>query len=1170
MTSQIDFRLDDKYRQRDGTIILSGVQALVRLPIDQYYADRANNLHTATFISGYRGSPLGGIDIELQRNMQLLQEHEIVFMPGVNEDLAATSVLGSQLANNLPNPKYDGVLGMWYGKGPGVDRSGDIFKHAQITGLGRYGGVLAVAGDDPVAKSSTIPSGSELALYDANMPILYPGNVQEILDYGRLGFALSRYSGLWVGFKVVTDVADAFDTAHISPDQIAVQLPEFEYHGDPWQPTQDTNLLAPNSLYQEREIHEGRLTAATLFGEMNGLNQIITHTPDDWLGIVTAGKTYYDLREALQLLGFSEADLNRAGIRLLKLGMLYPMEPKIVQQFAHGLDEILVIEEKRSFIELFIRDALYHLPQRPRVVGKRDEHGEFLIRGDSELDANQISRYLYDRYAKQVEGIPWREPYTPPPVLTLPMATTARTPYFCSGCPHNRSTVAPDGALVGGGIGCHTMVLLMGRDIIGLTHMGGEGAQWAGMSPFTDTNHIFQNMGDGTLFHSGSLAIRHVVASDANVTYKILYNSAVAMTGGQVADGEMPVPELTRALQAEGVRKIIVVAQDPNHYPADTQWANGVQVWHRDRLDEAQELLQNEPGVTALIYDQECAAELRRKRRRGTVEEPPMRVVINEEVCEGCGDCGVKSNCLSVFPVETEFGRKTRIHQSSCNRDYTCLEGDCPAFITVIPDEEDKKSKTVTLPNILAEDIPPLQQVPDTGNVYMMGIGGTGVVSVNGILGTAAHLSGKQVRSLAQTGLSQKGGPVIAHLKVLTGDEIGTNKVAYGDADTYLVFDALTGTMEERLKRANPTKTRAVVSQSQTPTGAMVQSTSVSFPPFSPLTKMIDRRTLPDQNVYLDAIHLSETLFGSHMQANLICVGAAYQAGMIPIPAEMIEQAIEVNRVLVPINQQAFRVGRMVVANPAWVQSELEKRADVVSTAPKSSVSAEARKLIDMIDSSPELTRLLEIRVPELIAYQNQRYAKDYIEFVAKIRDRECAAIENNDALSIAVARYLYKLMAYKDEYEVARLHLKSDVHTRIQKEFGSSATYQYNLLPPIFRGVGLKRKLKFGTWFNPFFQLLVWSRRLRGTPLDIFGYARVRRVERDLIQQYRNLIEEATESLSPSSYERSVELAKLPDMIRGYEEIKLENVSRFWEAVDALHFDDDDDLHPDHVAKVG
>ncbi|RPH84262.1 MAG: indolepyruvate ferredoxin oxidoreductase family protein, partial [Candidatus Rokuibacteriota bacterium] len=1042
-----DFSLDAKYRQEEGVIFLSGIQALVRLPLDQHRADRRRGLDTATLISGYRGSPLGGLDLTLERNPGLLREHNVVFISGVNEDLGATAVYGSQLANYFPQAKYDGVLGVWYGKGPGVDRTGDIFKHANFAGVGRHGGVLALGGDDPLSKSSTLPTHSEVAFYDAKFPVLFPGNVQEILDLGRLGFELSRYSGLWVGFKIVTNVADEIGTAEVGPGRITVVDPGFLYEGKPWRHTQNPLLLPPYVLEMEREIHYGRLEAAKAFAAVNGINRIPVDTADAWLGIAAAGKTYYDLREALRELGLDDAALGRHGIRLLKIGMLFPMEPAIVRHFARGLEEILVVEEKRSFVEMFVRDVLYNDAVHPRVVGKRDEQGRPLVPASGELDADRLAQIVASRLERrlQLESITARVALLEalrerPAALTL-----SRQPYFCSGCPHNRSTIVPDGSMAAAGIGCHGMALTMPeRRTAGVTHMGGEGVQWVGMAPFTSMPHMFQNLGDGTFFHSGSLAIRQAIAARTNVTFKILYNSAVAMTGGQDAAGAMPVPDLTRLLEAEGVKRILVMTDEPDKYGRGARWAPGVEVWHRDRLDEAQRLLRDTPGVTVLVYDQRCAAEKRRLRKRGKLPDPAMRVVINEAVCEGCGDCGVKSNCLSVHPVETEFGRKTQIHQSSCNKDYSCLRGDCPSFLTVVPlgPPRKKERKPVTIDRTLPE---PVLRVPRDANVFMMGIGGTGVVTVNQVLGTAALLDGKHVRGLDQTGLSQKGGPVVSHLKITERAEELSNKIAAGAADCYLGFDVLVATVPANLDHARPDKTIAVVSSSQVPTGAMVTHTDVQFPDSGGLRTTIDRITRKDENVYLDALGLAETLFDDHMASNMLVLGAAYQAGAIPVSAAAIEQAITLNGVSVVMNTQAFRAGRLLVADPTWVSTIKRHRlgAAAETAAP---LTATARALVDRVGAEGELRRLLEVRVPELIDYQDERYAREYVDFVAHVRAAEQAAVPDETRLSEAVARHLFKLMAYKDEYEVARLHLKADLARTLAQEFPGGVRVQYNL----------------------------------------------------------------------------------------------------------------------------
>jgi indolepyruvate ferredoxin oxidoreductase len=1154
MAIRQNFSLDAKYRQEDGVIFLSGIQALVRVPLDQHRADKRRGLRTATLISGYRGSPLGGFDLTLERNPDLLREHEVVFVSGVNEDLGATAVFGSQLANLFPGPKYDGVVGIWYGKGPGVDRTGDIFKHANYAGVGRHGGVLALAGDDPISKSSTLPTHSEVALYDALFPTIFPGTVQEILDFGRLGIELSRYCGLWVGFKIVTNVADEIGTAEVSPDRIVAVDPGFTHEGRPWQPTQNMMLLPPWGLELEREIQYGRLEAAKAFAAANGLNRITVSPPAARLGIAAAGKTYYDLREALHELGLDDEALNRHGIRLLHIGMIFPMEPGIVREFARGLEELLVIEEKRAFVELFIRDILYNEAERPRVVGKRDLEGRPLVPAHGELDADRIAQIVAARLERRVSSsaitarVALLETLRERPApLTL-----ARQPYFCSGCPHNTSTLVPEGSMAAAGIGCHGMALGMARNTFGITQMGGEGAQWVGMAPFTETRHIFQNLGDGTFFHSGSLAIRQAVAAGANITYKILYNSAVAMTGGQDAAGAMPVPELTRALEAEGVRRIFVISDEPGKYDKEARWAEGVDIWHRDRLDEAQRFLRETSGVTALIYDQRCAAEKRRLRKRGKLPDPALRVFINEAVCEGCGDCGVKSNCLSVQPVETEFGRKTQIHQSSCNKDYSCLKGDCPSFLTIIPRGEPRKKERNLFR--LDRDLPePVLRVPREANVIMMGIGGTGVVTVNQILGTAVLLEGRHARGFDQTGMSQKGGPVVSHLKIADAAREVSNKIATGEADCYIGFDILVATTPQNLEHARADKTIAVISTSQVPTGAMVSSPEVHFPDGGGLVASINRSTRKDENVFLDALGLAQTLFGDHMAANMIALGAAYQAGALPVSAAAIEEAITLNGVSVGMNMQAFRAGRLLVADASWVETLKSRRVGAVEAAPV--LTAEARRLVDEVGADGELRRLLEIRVPELIDYQDLSYARQYVEFVKRVAVGERAAVPGETRLAEGVARHLFKLMAYKDEYEVARLHLKADLTRALADAFPGGAAVQYNLHPPLLRALGWNRKIKFGKWFDGAFRLLVAMRGLRGSVLDPFGYAEVRRVERALVADYRALVEKALAELSPQSHERAVKLANLPDVIRGYEAIKLANVARFRAEARALGY---------------
>jgi indolepyruvate ferredoxin oxidoreductase len=1169
MGRRTDFSLMDKYLLEEGQVYLSGIQALVRLPMDQQRADQRAGLKTATFISGYRGSPLGGLDLTLERIPELLIQHHVYFCSGVNEDLAATAVFGSQMVGLLPGAKYDGVLGMWYGKSPGVDRSGDAFKHANFAGIGKNGGVLALAGDDPPCKSSTLPNYSDIAFFDANFPILYPGNVQELLDLGLHGFALSRYCGLWVAFKVVTNVADESGTVEVAPHRVRPVSPILEVDGRPFSHTINPTLLAPHSVEMERTIYYHRLEAARRYAAANALNHIVGPRADARFGIITAGKGYYDVWQALRDLGLDEDDLRRLGIRILKLGMTYPIEPQIVREFARGLEEILVVEEKRSFIEMFVRDILYSAPERPTIIGKFDEAAQPLLPMHGEIDADLVAQVIAKRLLRtqRIESVAagaTRLSALKTRQIELPMARPA---YFCSGCPHNRSTIVPEGSMAAAGIGCHAMALGMERKTFGITHMGGEGAQWIGMAPFTEIPHLFQNIGDGTFFHSGSMAISAAVAAGVNITYKILYNSAVAMTGGQEAAGALPIPELTRKLEAEGVRKTIVVAEDASRYKQAKLAKNAV-VWDREALDRAQRELRDIPGTTVLIYDQQCAAEKRRHRKRGKLPEPSLRVVIHEAVCEGCGDCGAKSNCLSVQPVDSEFGRKTQIHQSSCNKDYSCLKGDCPSFVTVNVVSGPKRQTKPVLPDITTILQEPTHKASSTNGyaIYMAGIGGTGVVTANTLLGTAALLEGKHARAFDQTGLSQKGGPVVSSLKISERPTLTSNKVGAGEADLFLGFDILVSIAPTNLEKASPERTQAVVSTSQIPTGDMVRDKHVHFPAVSGLVQTIKQCMRQESHIFLDAEDLAERLFGDHMASNLIVVGAAYQAGAIPLEAESIEETIRLNGVAVEMNLQAFRWGRLYVQDHAAVARQLQQLdvPDEATPTPLSELEsrqpdavATARQLLDTSGFVGEVRRLAEIRIPELILYQNAAYARRYVEFVDKVVKAEQNRMTGQTRLSEAVARYLFKLMAYKDEYEVARLLLKDAFFQRVRAEFGEDAQLAFHLHPPILRALGLKRKLRLGIWFVPMLKRLRALRRLRGTPLDMFGYARVRRVERKLIGEYRQLIESLLPHLHEDNYELAVEIAELPDMIRGYEGIKLASVAEFHQKVEALrrHF---------------
>jgi indolepyruvate ferredoxin oxidoreductase len=981
-----------------------------------------------------------------------------------------------------------------------------------------------------------------------HMPVFFPGNVQEVLDLGLHAFACSRASGLWAGFKIVTNVADAVGTAEVAPNRVTPVLPDLGYEHQP-----HGNLLAPASLEMERTLLGVRTDLALAYARENGVNRI-EGASDAWLGIVAPGKAYFDLRHALRSLGLDDRALDRAGVRILKLGMIWPLEPAIARDFARGLDEILVAEEKGPFVETQLKEALYGTEGAPRIVGKRDERGERLLPAELDLDADVIARAVAARLRgrvrldsvdarlrklDEIEGRP----------AALPMAQ--RTPFFCSGCPHNSSIKAPDGTLVGGGIGCHTMVLLNPEgkgEITGITQMGGEGAQWIGMAPFTQDSHLVQNLGDGTFHHSGSLAIRAAIAAGVNITYKLLYNEHVAMTGGQAIEGQLSVPDLTRWLELEGVRRIIVTAEDTSRYRG-VKLADIAELRDRKELLASQQELAEVEGVTVLIHDQECAAELRRKRKRGKAPEPSERIWINERVCEGCGDCGEKSSCLSVIPVETEFGRKTQIHQASCNKDYSCLEGDCPSFLTVVPGERAKRG-TPALDVELPE--PERLATDEDFAVRMMGIGGTGVVTVNQVLGMAALIDGLQVSGLDQTGLSQKGGPVVSDLRISREPLAAASKTPAGSIDLYLGFDLLGAASDKNLVTTDSERTVAVVSTHAIPTGRMVVDVNERFPELAAQLDRIDATTRREHNLYLDAQMLSEHLFGDHMMSNTLALGAAYQRGMLPVSAEALERAIRLNGAAVDKNLAAFAWGRAVVAAPDAVEWATRAPEEVV---PVSELSPAERELVDLaVDGDQgELRRLAEVRVPELVAYQDEAYARRWAELVRRAHVAEQERTPGHSELAEAVARQFFKLMAYKDEYEVARLHLDAVEQAKVRAEFGEDVKVAFNLHPPLLRAMGLKRKLKLGEWLVPAFRSLRRMRRVRGTRLDPFGRAEVRRVERELIGDYEELVGEALTLLAPETHDTAVELLELPDLIRGYEDIKLRNVALYRKRAEAM-----------------
>ena len=1152
-------QISNTFTQEEGDIHLGGIDAIVRLTLDQVRTDARRGLKTGMFVSGYRGSPVGMLDAALIKQQKLLVQNHIHFVDGINEDLAATAVWGTQMLHTVGKQKFDGVTGMWYGKAPGVDRSGDALKHANYTGIAKNGGVLAIAGDDPSCKSSSLCSQSEPMLFHVGIPSLYPGNVQEILDYGLHGYQMSRLGGLWVGMKIVTNVADGTGTASVSPERLNFVTPDLEFDGKLFTPNMNLGMnVRVEALEMEQSLYTRRLEVAKRYARANNLNNVVFPNPDAWIGIITAGKTYNDLNQAFLEMGLDDAALRRYGIRILKMGMLFPMEPTIVREFAQGLEEIFVIEEKRPFLEMFAKQVLYGMANAPRIVGKFDEEEKELLPHYGEFESDVIVRALLKRlsrktriesaenWLKRLDEIHSRN--------KLP--TAVRTAWFCSGCPHNSSTQAPDGSIVSAGIGCHTMAMWMGRNVVMGTHMGAEGTQWIGMAPFTEAQHIFQNMGDGTYAHSGSLAIRYAASTGVNITFKLLRNAHTSMTGGQAIQGEVPVTNMVSDLLANGVKKIIVTTDEPARFNG-VQLPGGTEVWHRDRIEEAQRVLAATPGCTVLLHDQECAAELRRARSRGKADEPVEVTVINERVCEGCGDCGEKSNCMSVEPVQTEFGRKTRIHQSSCNKDFSCVKGFCPSFLTITPhpapaSEGAPKKKKGRIPALERELPAPVNKVDDSlgFGIHVMGIGGTGSVTVVATLARAARLEGKHVIGLDQTGLAQKGGAVISDIKITHAPFKGSNKISDGRADLYLGFDILNATDPKNLDKCNPERTIAVVSTTQTPTGQMVTNRKALFPATSGLTGGIDRVTRKEHNVFLDGEALAAGLFGDAMATNNFMVGVAFQAGTIPLKAESIEEAIRLSGVAVDMSLAAFRWGRMAVVDRAFVEAEVARQKTggqvvVLNKAPQ--LSPAARAIVDSIGASGEVKRLVEIRVPELIAFQDEAYARRYAEVVKRVVVGEQKAASSS-RLAEAAARYLYKLMAYKDEFEVARLHTDPAFLAELDAQFPNGYSVKYNLAPPLLSKpdpvTGHPQKKQFGEWMFKAFKRLAGLKRFRGSSLDVFGKTEERRTERQLIEEYIQLLDQILARLSPVNHAAAVALASVPDEIRGFGHVKEKNLA--------------------------
>lgn len=1121
--------LDDKYALDTARAYMTGIEALVRLPMLQHQRDQQRGLNTAAFISGYRGSPLGTVDQAMWKARPWLEKHNVHFQSGINEDLAATAVWGSQQTNLFQGAKYDGVFGMWYGKGPGVDRSMDVIKHANAFGTSRYGGVLAVAGDDHACKSSTLPHQSEHMFMGASVPVLAPANVQEVLDLGVYGWELSRYSGCWVALKAITENMDSAISADIDPNRIDIVLPE-----DFPLPADGLHARWPDKpLEQEWRLNKYKIYAAREFARVNGLNRIVIDSPRPRFGIITSGKAYLDVMQALEDMGIDQSVASEIGLRVYKVGMPWPLEPRVTAAFAEGLEEILVVEEKRSIIEDQLTGLLYNyaVGSRPRVFGEFDEAGGDLLPNTGELTpaivalaiASRLRRFYSSETMEQ--RIRWIEEKEAS--LAQPGPAIERVPHFCSGCPHNTSTKVPEGSHAMGGIGCHYMATWMpDRETHTFTQMGGEGATWIGQAPFTDTEHVFQNLGDGTYFHSGILAIRAAVSSGVNITYKILYNDAVAMTGGQPVDGSLSVADLILQLQGEGVKRIALVSDEPGSWRGQFSATPGFSLHHRSEMDALQRELREFKGTSVIVYQQTCAAEKRRRRKKGVLVDPPKRLFINDAVCEGCGDCSVKSNCLSVLPKETPLGRKREIDQSACNKDYSCANGFCPSFVTVLGGKLKTSSTDLSDVDGLFDPLPQpqLPSLERPWNTVVTGVGGTGVLTITALVAMAAHIEGKGCATMNQTGLAQKFGAVVSHVRVSNNQEdIMAVRIPAGEADLLVGCDLVVTSTYEAMGKVALDRSSAVVNAAEVPTSAFILDPDAEFP----AQAMKDKVTLEvgEQNChFIDATRIATELLGDSIASNLFLLGFAWQRGLVPVSSAALEQAIELNGVAVDFNKQAFLWGRRCADQPERVLALL--------SAPKVAVPT-------------TLQEVLADREQRLTDYQSSDYAADY----RRVIDDVCLAdprAEEENSITLHAAEQLYRVMACKDEYEVARLYSDGAFRRQLEARFEGDFELRFNLAPPLWskrdERTGELIKKEFGPWMQTAFKWLAKFRGLRGTPLDVFGYTEERRQEREDVVAYRSLLDTLMAELNDDNYEVAAELAASVKQLRGYGHVKDRN----------------------------
>ncbi|KQZ02183.1 indolepyruvate ferredoxin oxidoreductase [Pseudolabrys sp. Root1462] len=1123
--------LDDKYDLNQTHVLVTGYQAIIRAILMQKERDRRAGLNTAGYLTGYRGSPLGGLDQQFMRAGRQLAAADVKFLPGLNEELAATALWGTQQAELRGEGRHDGVFGLWYGKGPGVDRSGDVFRHANLAGSSKHGGVLALMGDDHTAESSTTAHQSEFHFVDVMIPILNPAGVQEIVDYAQLGWAMSRYTGAWAALKCMHETVESTGVIDGSLERLQIVTPT-----DFPMPEGGLNIrLADTILGQEARLHDYKRDAMLAFVHANKINKMITtggRTPK--IGIISTGKSYLDVRQAFDELGIDEIKCNDLGIRLFKIGCPWPIPRQELVEFARGLDLVIVVEEKRSLIEVQVREELYGMPSQPICIGKKDESGNWLFPVKGALDSNDVAICIGERILKHVganDEIAAHVARLKGAQRALAEATDValRIPYFCSGCPHNTSTRVPEGSRAYAGIGCHYMAQWMDRKTLGFTQMGGEGVNWIGEAPFSKRDHVFQNLGDGTYNHSGYLAIRAAIASGVNMTYKILYNDAVAMTGGQHHEGGLTVPQIAAQVAAEGAKRVVVVSDEPWKYPKDTPWPKGLTVHHRDELDLLQKELADVPGTTVLIYDQTCAAEKRRRRKRGTFPDPDKRVVINDLVCEGCGDCGVKSNCVTVQPLATEWGRKRTIDQSSCNKDFSCVKGFCPSFVTVHgakPKKADAIHEPADWPTLPSPSVPLINH---PYGIIVTGVGGTGIVTIGAILGMAAHLEGKGVGIIDMAGLAQKGGAVYSHIRIANNpDDIHAIRVAAAQADLVLGGDIVVAGNKKVLSAAKPGNTRMIVNTAEFLPGDFTRDADFSLPT-ERLKRAITAAAGQDNSHFIDASRLATALLGNSIGANMFMLGYAYQNGALPLSPEAVEKAIEMNGEAVKMNIQAFRYGRRAAVDPAALEKLVAPPADEAN---------------DSLKFSQSFAETVDRRVAFLTAYQSAGYAARYRAAVDKVAAAEAAKTAGQTALSEAVARYLFKLMAYKDEYEVARLYTDTGFIERVKGQFApGNLRFEFHLAPPILAkhdpSTGEPKKMSFGPWMLKAFGVLAKFKFLRGTPLDPFGYTEERKTERALVREYLAKLDDLVADLTPANYPAAVAIASIPEKIRGYGPVK-------------------------------